>query len=69
MAKIAWRRRMDNNHGFCETPKHLSSSISSKWIMVAIEQSGMDPIVQGMCESCMGLIAHDLGTTPEEGQI
>lgn len=57
-----------SEHRICETPKHLSSGIPSKWVMAVVSPDYPGGLVQGMCESCMGLITQSLGTTPEEGR-
>lgn len=64
-----WSMDVHNWHPTCETPKHVSSGIRAVWVMALIEAFPHNEYVQGMCQSCMELIARGLGTTPEEGRM
>lgn len=75
MAKVIWARYEDCDNElrvetglFCKAPRHGTNIVVRKWIAVFVDvPDEEDIIVMPYCDECMGIIAKDFGTTPEDG--
>ncbi len=60
-------------HPLCEAERHEGAGIRATYILAmsgtVVEEYYYMPLVMGICDECLSIIAADVGTTPELGAL